>query len=72
MPKKLETLPVPADEGCRLDDGDGVVPVEKAAQPDYREAGSVDRATRLGPVLHKEPDLASQEDVSGGKGGLWF
>jgi len=71
-PEELEALPVPANEGRRLDDGERVVPVEETAQPDHGDAGSVGRAARLGAVLEEKPDLSSEEDVFGGKSGLWL
>ncbi len=69
-PKQTKPFPVPADESIRLDDDEGVLPVEHSAQCRHREPRPVIGPIRRLLTLDEESELLSEEEILRGEGAL--
>ncbi len=67
-PEEAEGLPVPAEQGGRLDERHDLPPGKAPGQQDQREAQRVRRASRLHVTLAVERQVLAEEEVLGGEG----
>ena len=63
VPKEPKPPTVPADEGIRLHNGEGLAPVEPAPEPHQGEAGSIGGTARFDLALLVVGKLFTQKEI---------
>lgn len=62
-PEETEALSMPTDKGLRLDDNQGILPIEESRKQNHRQASRVGRSSRFDLELQIKCQLLAEEEI---------